>query len=87
MRKNKIPPTAAEIRTNLENDLIQAKAVMYGALVFFLSGQAFVAYLVSGLLAIVLVMVIAFLWITRDMELVKVILHYEFPLVFPEPGW
>jgi hypothetical protein len=33
------------------------------------------------------VLVIAFLWVTRDMELVKVILHYEFPLVFPEPGW
>lgn len=87
MKNTKTPASAEEIRIKLENDLLSIKGAMYAALTFFLSGQAMVAFICAAFLFILMGLFLAILWFlgNRDPDLIKVILHYEWPKIFPAP--
>jgi hypothetical protein len=71
----------------LENDLALWKSVMYGTLSFFLTGSGFVAFLAAAwsFLCLILFLVLLLFLYNLDPELIKVILHYFSPRLFPMP--
>jgi hypothetical protein len=86
MKKINYLPTNEETRLFLENDILKAKSIMYSTLALFLIGQSVIAYLVATLLAILLIVVLIFGWFFsgHDVELIRLILKYELPGLFPQ---
>jgi hypothetical protein len=81
----KEPLTPVDLRFNLENDLIDTKRVTFFVLAIFIFGQAIISYLVAAFLTIALVLLVVSLWFLtgHDGELLRIILHYYIPALFP----
>jgi cytochrome c oxidase assembly factor CtaG len=74
-----------ESRNNLENTYIQVKMFMCTMLAFFLAGQALVAFVVAALLILFLTVLVGYMILIggNESELIRYILHMNFPQIFP----